>query len=321
MVTKTKEVNVKAANATAAVLTLSQDQRYELVLEKVLKNPGQHILLLEAMEADRLNWEVTELAQSNNRLYGILKQAYKFYISLKTHPSDDTRKAMKQSLENFITQKSYSFTPSSHDMTRIVKCVFGVDRRRVSAYSIALREALRQEVEVDDLVDFIQDNGGVEQIRMGGTKPMSTKKRAELGTEVLGEQVLSKVKLDPLKVPANVDWNDQRVVFVATYRPTGDFEINAVIKHEGAVNTALAAHFSLTKAQKAEAEKKKKEIEAIAAKQAASNAARTSAIEASKHQAQLSQQEKQIAKVAKEKVEREKIEAATKAFEQAFALA
>jgi hypothetical protein len=321
MVTKTKEVNVKAANATAAVLTLSQDQRYELVLEKVLKNPGQHILLLEAMEADRLNWEVTELAQSNNRLYGILKQAYKFYISLKTHPSDDTRKAMKQSLENFITQKSYSFTPSSHDMTRIVKCVFGVDRRRVSAYSIALREALRQEVEVDDLVDFIQDNGGVEQIRMGGTKPMSTKKRAELGTEVLGEQVLSKVKLDPLKVPANVDWNDQRVVFVATYRPTGDFEINAVIKHEGAVNTALAAHFSLTKAQKAEAEKKKKEIEAIAAKQAASNAARTSAIEASKHQAQLSQQEKQIAKVAKEKAEREKIEAATKAFEQAFALA
>jgi hypothetical protein len=170
------------------------------------------------------------------------------------------------------------------------------------------------------VVEFIEDNGGVEQIRMGGTKPMSTKKRAELGTEVLGEQVISRIKFDPLKVPANVDWNDQRVVFVATYRPSGDFEINAVIKHDGAVNTALAAHFSLTKAQQAEAEKKKKEEQESAAKQAASNAARSSALAASMQNAQLSKQDKQIAKVAKEKAEQERITAASKAFEQAFAV-
>ena len=120
MLTNSKEVLVE----TAAVLTLTQDQRYELVADKIMKNQGQHILLLEAMEADRLSWEVTELAQSNNRLYGILKQAYKFYIELKTNTSDDTRKAMKEALANFITQKGYSFTPSSHDMTRVVKCVF-----------------------------------------------------------------------------------------------------------------------------------------------------------------------------------------------------
>ena len=320
MVTKTKEVPVKTAIAAAAILALSQDQRYALVAEKVEKHQGQYILLLEAMEADRLNWEVVEQAQSNNRMYGILKHAYKYYVALKTNPSEDTRKAMKQSLENFIAQKGYSFTPSSHDMTRIVKCVFGVDRRRVSAYSIALREALRQGVEVADVVEFIEDNGGVEQIRMGGTKPMSTKKRAELGTEVLGEQVISRIKFDPLKVPANVDWNDQRVVFVATYRPSGDFEINAVIKHDGAVNTALAAHFSLTKAQKAEAERKKKEEQESAAKQAASNAARSSALAASMQNAQLSKQDKQIAKVVKEKAEQERITAASKAFEQAFAV-
>jgi hypothetical protein len=51
MVTKTKEVPVKTAIAAAAILALSQDQRYALVAEKVDKHQGQYILLLEAMEA------------------------------------------------------------------------------------------------------------------------------------------------------------------------------------------------------------------------------------------------------------------------------
>ena len=68
-------------------------------------------------------------------------------------------------IEKFIEQRKYVFAPSSHDMTRVVKCVFGADRRRVSAYSIALREALNQKVSAKDLVDFIEQNGGVEQIR------------------------------------------------------------------------------------------------------------------------------------------------------------
>ena len=316
MLTNSKEVQVQ----TAAVLTLTQDQRYELVAEKVMKNQGQHILFLEAMEADRLSWEVTELAQSNNRLYGILKQAYKFYIELKTNTSEDTRKAMKDALANFITQKGYSFTTSSHDMTRVVKCVFGVDRRRVSAYSIALREALRLGIDAQDVAEFIEDNGGVEQIRMGGSKPLSTKKRAELGNEVLGEQVISTIKFDPVIVPANVEWTDQRVVLVATYRPSGAFEINAVVKHDGAVNTALAAHYSLAKAKEAEKAKIKKEQENKLAKQAASNAARAGAFAASAQSSKLTEQEKQIAKVAKAKVEQANAEATAKLFEQVFSM-
>jgi hypothetical protein len=316
MLTNSKEVQVE----TAAVLTLTQDQRYELVAEKVMKNQGQHILFLEAMEADRLSWEVTELAQSNNRLYGILKQVYKFYIELKTNTSEDTRKAMKDALANFITQKGYSFTTISHDMTRIVKCVFGVDRRRVSAYSIALREALRLGIDAQDVAEFIEDNGGVEQIRMGGSKPLSTKKRAELGNEVLGEQVISTIKFDPVIVPANVEWTDQRVVLVATYRPSGAFEINAVVKHDGAVNTALAAHYSLAKAKEAEKAKIKKEQENKLAKQAASNAARAGAFAASAQSSKLTEQEKQIAKVAKAKAEQANAEATAKLFEQVFSI-
>ncbi|MBU3622936.1 hypothetical protein, partial [Polynucleobacter sp. AP-Latsch-80-C2] len=153
---------------------------------------------LKSLETARISWETTELAQSNNRLYSILQQAYQFYLVMKQDESKDIRKEKQAALDAFIEEHGYtnSFGATTHDMTRVVKCVFGVNRRRVSAYSIALREALRQEVGVKDLIVFMQENGGVEQIRMGGTKPLSATKRAELVKAEVSEAVISKVKFD-----------------------------------------------------------------------------------------------------------------------------
>lgn len=200
------------------------------------------IELLGSMETARISWETTELAASNNRLYSILKQAYSFYLVLKQDENKDVRKAQAEGMDLFIAQRGYTFTPSTHDMTRVVKCVFGVDRRRVSAYSIALREALRQEVEANDLIAFIEDNGGVEQIRMGGTKPLSAAKRAERVKDEVVERELGKIKFDATAIAADADWTDKQVVIIATYLPTGEFEANAVLRHDGAVNAALAAY-------------------------------------------------------------------------------
>lgn len=204
---------------------------------------------LVSMEVARVSWETTELAASNNRLYGILFQAYKFYLVLKQDESKDVRKAQADAMDKFIAERDYTFTPSTHDMTRVVKCVFGVDRRRVSAYSIALREALRQEVEAEDLVEFLEDNGGVEQIRLGGTKPLSVTKRAERVKNEVVERELGKLKFDATAISADADWTDKQVVIIATYLPTGEFEANAVIRHDGAVNTALSAYYSLKQAK------------------------------------------------------------------------
>jgi len=209
---------------------------------------------LKSMESARISWETTELAASNNRLYGILKQAYSFYLVMKQDGDKEVRKAKLDAMEAFIAERGYGFTPSTHDMTRVVKCVFGVDRRRVSAYSIALREALRQEVGADDLVAFLQDNGGVEQIRMGGTKPLSVTKRAELVKADVTSSALGAMQFDSAVLAVESDWTDKQVVFVATCLPGGKFAVNAVVRHDGAVNTALAAHYSLARAKVRQAE-------------------------------------------------------------------
>jgi hypothetical protein len=249
---------------------------------------------LENMEQARISWERTELAASNKRLYSILSDAYSFYLGMKTHSDKDVRKARADEMEQFIKTRAYTFMPSTHDMTRVVKCVFGVDRRRVSAYSIALREALRQAVSAVDLVAFIEQNGGVEQIRLGGTKALSvTKRAANAQQEVLGFD-LGMLKFDPVLFAGNADWVDQQVVIVATYLPTGEFQANAVIKHSGAVNSALAAYYSQQQSKQREADKAQRDAD-----QAEANAAKA----AEREQQKQIKTDKQIANVAAERAE------------------
>jgi hypothetical protein len=263
---------------------------------------------LKSLETARISWETVELAQSNNRLYSILQQAYQFYLVMKQDESKDVRKEKQAALDAFIEERGYvnSFGATTHDMTRVVKCVFGVDRRRVSAYSIALREALRQEVSASDLIAFMQENGGVEQIRMGGTKPLSATKRAELVKAEVSEAVISTVKFDAALVKANADWVDKQVVFVATYLPTGEFEVNAVVRHDGAVNTALAAYYTLAQA------KKREQLNAL--KKAEEEAAKVQKSEAKAEDKAA----KQIAKTAQEIAEKAQAVKATEAFNNVF---
>ena len=240
---------------------------------------------LKSMEASRRSWETAELAASNKRLYSILRSAYSYYAVMKTDDKKEVRQEHADTLTKFIKEREYKFTNSTHDMTRVVKCVFGTDRRRVSAYSIALREALRQEIAVDDLVTFIEENGGVEQIRLGGTKPLSATKRAEKVKHEVKSAEIGLIKLDPKLHGGNSEWNDQQVVIVATYLPTGEFQVNAVVKHDSAVNAALAGYYSQKQAKlradafaAAAAEKKAAED----AKAAADNAAKLQEHEANK---------------------------------------
>lgn len=210
--------------------------------------------VLKSLETARVSWETYELAASNKRLYSILQESYQYYLVMKRDSNESVRKEKLEAMESFIAERGYTFTPSTHDMTRVIKCVFGVDRRRVSAYSIALREALRQDIAAEDLLEFLEQNGGVEQIRLGGTKPLSVTKRAELGKVAVNTTSLGNIQFDSSVFKTEEDWIDKQVVLVATCLTNGQLEVKAVIRHDGAVNAALAAHYSMTQAKARQAD-------------------------------------------------------------------
>ena len=300
---------VKAA-AAAAKPSIKLGANAKVVIEKKpsVTTPMER---LQTMESATRNWEANELAASNKRLYSILMDAYTYYMTMKTDTSKDVRALYADDLTRFIEERKYVFAPTSHDMTRVVKCVFGADRRRVSAYSIALREALRQQVAAKDLAVFIEQNGGVEQIRLGGTKPLSAKVRAgKVKQEVLSAE-LGMIKFDARFVAADADWADKQVVIVATYLPTGEFQANAVIRHDSAVNAALAAFYSQQQAAlrveaKNERDEEKKQLAYL--KKSATKAKSSVAKKASKP----SKDEMQKVKVAAEQA-KAKRDAANKA--------
>jgi hypothetical protein len=248
---------------------------------------------LKSLELQRVSWENNELAASNRRLYTILTQAYGYYWDMKTNSSDEMRKRKREALDAFITERGYVFTPSSHDMTRVVKCVFGVDRRRVSAYSIALREALRQKVEVADLVVFIEINNGVEQIRLGFAKPLTATRRAQAVREQVLSNELARIKLGAQLLGVDAEWTDKQVILVATYLPTGELSINTVVKNDTAVTAALAAVYSNERAAVRQAEREAKEAEA-----ADKRAARDAEIAANKEKRKLKGEEERAAEAA-----------------------
>lgn len=265
--TKTKSTNrnikMKAVNAAVEVVAQSQSPiktQTKKAPAKAVTHASSIVLgELGQMEQTRISWESQELAASNKRLYAILKRTYSFYKTLKEDEDKNVREARRKELDQFIESRNYVFGTTTHDMTRVVKCVFGVDRRRVSAYSIALREALRQKIAVDDLIAFIEKEGGVEQIRMGGTKPLSIADRAKNVKDVVWNTDIGDIKFDLKLIDADTEWNDQQVVILATYLPTGVFKASAVVKNDSAVTAALSAYYSAQKTkerEKAKADKK-----------------------------------------------------------------
>jgi hypothetical protein len=213
---------------------------------------------LERLEQEREEWEGKELAASRARLYSLLTDCYSFYITMKTDGQTAVREQSSKALALFIATRGYVFTPTTHDMTRVVKAVFGVDRRRVSAYSLALRAALEggerkadgkaTAVAAADLAQWLENKGGVEEVRLGSKNTgLTATQRAEVAKEALKTSVLMTLKPDSQTMTFGTDDIDRTVLLVATYRPNGELEISTVVKHETAVRSALAAHFTADK--------------------------------------------------------------------------
>ena len=55
------------------------------------------------------------------------------------------------------------------------------------------------------------------------------------------------IKPDGKTMAFGTDDMDKTVLLVATYRPNGELEVSAVVKHDTAVRAALAAHFTVNK--------------------------------------------------------------------------
>ena len=217
---------------------------------------------IEKLVVQRKDWETNELAAANDGLYRLLQHC--LAVNNAMSGTDFTAKALKKGLANYIEEQKYIFKESTPLITKVVKCVFGVDRRRVSAYSSALRVAMAEKVGVMSLPQFFREHGGIEEVRRSATttKTKTLKDKVRLGRVVLENDVLAKVQSDNLNAHFSNSSLEEGVVLLATKEDDGSFAIRRVVQNSGAVNSALAACASIGQ-EKEKAQQLQDDMQAI----------------------------------------------------------
>jgi hypothetical protein len=211
---------------------------------------------IDTLVTERMHWQDHAYRTSNDQLYGLLQKCFALYKELSGSSAEAA--AHRNALRDYINSKAYKFASGTHTIVKIVKCVFGADRRRVSAYGIVLRAALAQNVSTLDIPQFIRDAGGVEELRLAKAPNAKTAaQKAAIASQtvvvnnlgVVASAGLSGYFNDTAKAGANV-------VLVGAWQSDGSVIVRAVVESDTAINTALASHYSkikeLAKSQAAE---------------------------------------------------------------------
>ncbi|QWD38651.1 hypothetical protein G6671_08015 [Polynucleobacter paneuropaeus] len=199
--------------------------------------------MLNNMEAQRITWEQGAFRTSNQALYAVLAQCLSFCGEL---PMADA-KQRSTALETFFKARGYKYKKESPLVTRAVKAVFGnIDRRRVSTYSLVLRQAQKENVATANLAQWIEDKGGLQEIRLGHSATfVSPKAKAEIAKQsVEGRSFIGFAKSELLSVTADADFMGEKCVLLAEQQADGSYGIRAVLRNESLVNAAYAALYA-----------------------------------------------------------------------------
>ena len=229
-------------------------------LTKKISQDAQQVVgtIMNNLITERKAWEHQELTRSNDRLYGLLQSCYSLYKSMNSISAEAM--SLKKGFNEFCKQQNWVFKDSTHLLVKIVRCVFGDDRRRVSSYATALRGAADKNVSVLDIPAFFKDSGGVEEVRRSkSTTYQSAKKKAEIGMAAMDGQVLAEFHSDKLAAQFTASEYNGAVILMATREPSGSFAVRRLIQNGTAITAALS---SLSSSVKKEQEKKAPEVKA-----------------------------------------------------------
>ena len=242
----------------------------------VVKSSKSAAAVINDLIAEKDAWFTNAYKTSNDQLYSLLAKCYGLYLQLQ-EATDDAAKFRKE-LAAYVSENYPAMTAGSHTLTKIVKCVFGADRRRVSAYSIVLRTALANKLKVADIADFIRESGGVEEVRLAKSpNAMSAKQKAEAGADSLTSKTIVNVTAPAFSEKLDAGNIGKPVVLLGTWNADGSISVHSFTNSAGAVNAALVAHFAQVKAV---ADAKKAEVTAANDSQIAKDAVTQAVAEA-----------------------------------------
>ena len=199
--------------------------------------------VLANLETERITWEEGVYRTSNQALYAVLAKC----LAIAQADTPELAKQRNAGLEAFFKQRGYFYKKDAPAATRVVKAVFGaVDRRRLSTYSLVLREAIKQKVLAADLPEWIESKGGIQEIKLSQSatfvKPAVKVEIAKQQFDTLPE--LATASSEALSKLADADFMGECCVLIAEQAANGSFVVRGLTRAGGAVNAAFAALYA-----------------------------------------------------------------------------
>jgi hypothetical protein len=199
--------------------------------------------VLSQLETERITWEEGVYRTSNQALYALLAKC----LAIAEADTPELAKQRNAELEAFYKLRGYTYKKDAPPATRVVKAVFGaVDRRRLSTYSLVLREAIKQKVLATQLGDWIEQQGGIQAVRLSQSatfiKPAAKIEMARRAFDTLPE--LGTVQSEALSMLADGDFIGECCVLVSEQAANGSFVVRGFTRAGGAVNAAFAALYA-----------------------------------------------------------------------------
>lgn len=207
-------------------------------------------ILLQKLSKERKAWEEGAYRKSNDELYAILTKCYA--ISHEIDTTSNGAKEMRAAINKFAKSLGYSFREGTPVINRIVRCVFGdVGRSRISTYCLVLREAKRKNIAIGELANFIEQSGGIQEIRLSKSATYKTPaEKAAIVSQSLPTETLAEVRNDAMAQLAKSEHMDELCVLIATQTAAGTFKVHSVVRSKQALNSALLANYSAQQASK-----------------------------------------------------------------------
>lgn len=201
---------------------------------------------IEQLVIEREVWESTVYRTSNDMLYGLLQKCYALYKRMEGMSAEAV--TLRENLTSYINLKGIKCVKSSHTIVKIIKCVFGDDRRRASAYGIVLRAALAEKVLVEGIPTYIRTKGGVEEIRLAKSpNAMTAKEKASVAATAVKADSMGVFASTALGEKFDAGKTDATVVLIGTWQADGSVIVRSVVQSDTAVNAALATYYSSNK--------------------------------------------------------------------------
>jgi len=135
---------------------------------------------INALYKMRIQWERDQYRASCTQLYELLRECYRVAIH---EDIDNLHSPLRRCIEDQCERKMLKILKSTTIEAKIVRSVFESlnNRQRVSAYSIVIQAAKLADVKVDGFVDWLELQGGVEEVRLSkANNTQRSKKRLKV---------------------------------------------------------------------------------------------------------------------------------------------